>query len=61
MSMIRTTVFVFLEFDSVEEAREARGRIAGSGVLDRFADKHGPNIVEETDAASLTSTGADRD
>jgi hypothetical protein len=40
-------VFVFLEFGSVEDANEARGRLAESGVLDRFEDKHGPNVVEE--------------
>lgn len=40
-------VFIFLEFESVEEAHEAQARLARSGVLDRFADKHGPNIVEE--------------
>ena len=41
-------VFVVLEFDSEEDARESRGRILDSGVLDRFEDKHGPNIVLET-------------
>jgi hypothetical protein len=40
-------VFVFLEFDSVEDANEARGRVVESGVLDRFEDTHGPNVVEE--------------
>jgi hypothetical protein len=40
-------VFVFLEFASVEDAAEARGRLLASGVLDRFDDKHGPNVVEE--------------
>jgi hypothetical protein len=40
-------VFVFLEFDSVEDAEEARQRLVGSGVLDRFGDKHGPNVVQE--------------
>jgi nitrate reductase assembly molybdenum cofactor insertion protein NarJ len=40
-------VFVFLEFASVEDAEEAQGRLIGSGVLDRFDDKHGPNVVEE--------------
>ena len=41
-------VFVFLEFDSVEDANDARGRLLESGLLDRFEDKHGPNVVEET-------------
>ena len=40
-------VFVYLEFDSVEDAQEARERIVSSGVLDRFEDKHGPNVVTE--------------
>ena len=45
-------VFVLLEFGSVEEAQEAKGRITSSGVLDRFADKHGPNVVQEAFASS---------
>lgn len=40
-------VFVWLEFDSVEDAVEARRRLVDSGVLDRFADRHGPNVVVE--------------
>jgi hypothetical protein len=40
-------VFVFLEFDSVEDAQEAKQRVEGSGILDRFEDKHGPNVLEE--------------
>ena len=40
-------VFVFLEFDSVADAQEARDRLEKSGVLDRFADKDGPNVLEE--------------
>lgn len=44
-------VFVFLEFASTEDAQEARQRLLESGVLDRFEDKDGPNVVEETDAA----------
>jgi hypothetical protein len=40
-------VFVFLEFESVDDASEARGRLLESGVLDRFEDKHGPNVVQE--------------
>ena len=40
-------VFIFLEFDSVDDANEARSRLLQSGVLDRFEDKHGPNVVEE--------------
>ena len=40
-------VFVFLEFESVEDANEAKRRLLESGVLDRFEDKHGPNVLEE--------------
>jgi hypothetical protein len=40
-------VFVMLEFDSVDDANEAKGRLLESGVLDRFDDKHGPNVVQE--------------
>ena len=40
-------VFVYLEFDSIDDAQEARRRLVASGVLDRFEDKHGPNVVEE--------------
>lgn len=40
-------VFVFLEFASTSDAEDARERLMGSGVLDRFTDVHGPNVVEE--------------
>jgi hypothetical protein len=40
-------VFVYLEFDSAEDAQESRQRLLDSGVLDRFDDKHGPNVLEE--------------
>jgi hypothetical protein len=40
-------VFILLEFDSLEDAQEARERLVDSGVLDRFEDTHGPNVVEE--------------
>ena len=40
-------VFIFLEFDSLADANESRRRLLESGVLDRFEDKHGPNVVEE--------------
>jgi hypothetical protein len=40
-------VFVFVEFDSLDDANEARSRLLESGVLDRFEDKHGPNVLEE--------------
>jgi hypothetical protein len=40
-------VFILLEFDSVDDADESRRRLVESGVLDRFEDKHGPNVVQE--------------
>ena len=40
-------VFIFLEFDSADDAIEARMRLVNSGVLDRFEDKDGPHVVEE--------------
>jgi hypothetical protein len=40
-------VFILLEFASVEDANEAQRRLLESGVLDRFEDKHGPNVVQE--------------
>ena len=43
-------VFVFLEFASRNDADEARRRLEESGVLERFADRHGPNVVEEVAA-----------
>jgi hypothetical protein len=43
-------VFVYLEFASVEDAQEGRDRLVASGVLDRFRDKHGPNVVVDADA-----------
>jgi hypothetical protein len=43
-------VFVFLEFDSVEDAQEAKRRLIESGVLDRFDDKHGPNVLVDANA-----------
>jgi hypothetical protein len=40
-------VFVYLEYSSLEDANEARERIMSSGVLDRFQDVHGPNVLED--------------
>jgi hypothetical protein len=40
-------VFIFLEFESQADAAESQERLLASGVLDRFEDKHGPNVVEE--------------
>lgn len=38
-------VFIYLEYESLEDATEARERLHSSGVLDRFADKDGPNVL----------------
>ena len=38
-------VFVYLEFRSIDDAKEARERLLSSGVLERFDDKHGPNVL----------------
>jgi hypothetical protein len=48
----RDEVFIQVEFDSVEEALAARERLLASGVLDRFADKTGPTVVELTEDVS---------
>jgi hypothetical protein len=40
-------VFIYLEYQSLEDANEARDRLVASGVLDRFDDKHGPNVLVE--------------
>jgi heme-degrading monooxygenase HmoA len=42
-------VFILVEFASEEAARAGRERLLASGVLDRFADKTEPKIVEEAD------------
>jgi hypothetical protein len=39
-------VVILLEFDSGDDAREARDRLLASGVLDRFGDKTGPLVLE---------------
>jgi len=43
-------VYVQVEFPSEEAAREARGRLIDSGVLDRQLEHHGPTLVAEADA-----------
>jgi hypothetical protein len=42
-------VFVYLEYASVDDAEEARARLVSSGVLERFDDKHGPNVLVDTE------------
>jgi hypothetical protein len=38
-------VFVYLEFQNLDDANEARNRLLLSGVLDRFGDKQGPDVL----------------
>jgi hypothetical protein len=38
-------VFIYLQYASLDDANEARDRLVSSGVLDRFEDKHGPNVL----------------
>jgi hypothetical protein len=45
-------VFILLEFGSVDDAQQARQRLVASGVLDRFEDKHDPNVVVEADPSA---------
>jgi hypothetical protein len=44
----RAEVFIQIEFDSLNDAKEARERLLSSGVLERFDDKSGPTVVELT-------------
>lgn len=45
-------VFVMVEFASVDGAKAGRERLLASGVLDRFEDKTGPKVLEETEQVS---------
>jgi hypothetical protein len=45
--LVPNHVFILLEFASGEDANEAQRRLLESGALDRFEDKHGPNVVQE--------------
>jgi hypothetical protein len=38
-------VFIYLEFATLEDANEARDRLVSAGVLNRFEDVHGPNVL----------------
>ncbi len=42
-------VFLLVEFDSADDAKEGRARLLASGVLDRFPDKTEPVIIEEAE------------
>lgn len=43
-------VFILVEFASPEDAQAGRQRLLDAGILDRFADKSGPTVVEEVEA-----------
>jgi hypothetical protein len=45
-------VFIQVEFESAEQAREGRERLLASRVLDRFQDKSGPYVVEVAETIS---------
>ena len=47
-----SSVLVVVDFDSVEDAREARERLVSSGVLDRLPSHDGPTIAEVADAVT---------
>ena len=42
-------VFIYLEYRSLEDANEARDRLLSSGVLDRFENKDGPNVLVDAE------------
>lgn len=45
-----TEVYILVEFNSPDDAREGRERLLKSGVLDRFVDRSPPVIVEEVES-----------
>jgi hypothetical protein len=47
-------VFVLVEFDSAEDAKAGRERLLAAGVLDRFADKDEPRLVEVAEAVGYS-------
>ena len=42
-------VFIQVEFETAAEAQAAREALLASGVLDRFADRTGPTVVQESE------------
>ena len=42
-------VYILVEFETVEAAREGRARLLASGVLDRFEDKSLPIVAEDAE------------
>ena len=47
-------VFVMVEFATLDAAKAGRDRLVASGVLDRFADRSGPYLVEESEAKAYS-------
>jgi hypothetical protein len=45
-------VFLLVEFASTEAAKIGRQKLLASGVLDRFADRTDPKILEEAEQVS---------
>jgi hypothetical protein len=45
-------VYILVEFYSVEAAAEGRARLLSSGVLDRFADRTEPVVIDEAESVS---------
>jgi hypothetical protein len=43
-------VYILVEFDSANEAKAGTERLRASGILDRFADKTEPVVIEESEA-----------
>lgn len=42
-------VFILVEFESADDAREGRERLLTSGILERFADRTDPVVLEEAE------------
>ena len=45
-------VYILVEFNSVEDAQAGRERLLSAGILDRFADKDAPVIVEDAETVT---------
>ncbi len=52
-------VFILVEFASADDAKAGRERLLKSGILDRFADKSGPTVVEEAEAVVYQPAGGE--
>ena len=42
-------VFILVEFDSADDTKDGRTRLLDSGILNRFADKTDPVVIEESE------------